>query len=383
MSENNEKILETNEVPFEAEAAAAPVATEEKAAKPVKGKAAKSPKPAKEPKPAKAPKAKKAPKDGAPKAKKSFLAEMRSGNKVPREKIDWATWKRRNLNLNGLGKLIWILLRAVIIIGISYMILYPFFVKVVVAFSSTTDITDNTVMYIPRQGSTIFIQRAILNMSYWAAFWKTLAMSICVGICQLFVAAFSGYGFARFKFRGSNLLFVMVLMTLMIPSQTIQLPLMMQFRNVFGAEILSTFWPVVILSILGLGLKSGLYIYLMRQFFRGMPKELENSAYIDGAGFFRTFFSIMLPNAANMMITVFLFAFTWQWTDTTYSTLLMRDVDILSNKAAAAAAGVKDEMQIAAINDTACLLIILPLLIVFLFAQRYFIQSIERSGLVE
>ena len=317
--------------------------------------------------------------------KKSFLAEMRSGNKVQREKIDWETWKRRNLNLNGLGKLVWIILRFIIIIGISYMILYPFLVKFVVALSSTEDIVDNTVMYIPRQGSTYFIERAMLNMNYWTAFINTALLSLIVAVCQLFVASVVGYGFARFKFKGRDLLFVMVLLTLMIPAQTIQLPLFVRFSHFLGTNLslINTYWPLVILSALGLGLKNGLYIYLMRQFFRGLPKELENSAYIDGAGFFRTFFSIMLPNAANMMITVFLFGFTWQWTDTTYNSMLLPKLEILANKAANVASSIKDEAQVMAINDTACLLIILPLLIVFLFAQRYFIQSIERSGLVE
>lgn len=317
--------------------------------------------------------------------KKSFLSEMRSGNKVQSEKVDWETWKRRNLNLNGLGRFAWMIVRFVIIVGIAYMILYPFFVKIVVAFSSTEDIVDNTVMYIPRHGSTYFIERAMLNMEYWTSFVNTALLSVIVAVCQLFVASVAGYGFARFSFKGRDLLFVVVLLTLMIPAQTIQLPLFVRFAHFLGTDInlINTFWPLTILSATGLGLKNGLYIYLMRQFFRGLPKELENSAYIDGAGFFRTFISIMLPNAMNMMITVFLFAFTWQWTDTTYNSMLMPRLDILSNKAATVASSLEDTAQIAAINDTACLLIIFPLLIVFLFAQRYFIQSIERSGLVE
>lgn len=320
-----------------------------------------------------------------PSGKKSFMAEMRAGNKVKREKIDWETWKRRNLNMGGVGRFIWYILRAVIIVGIAYMILYPFLVKIVVAFSSTEDIVDNTVMYIPRQGSTYFIERAMLNMNYWKSFGNTTLLSLIVAVFQLFVASVAGYGFARFKFKGRDLLFVVVLLTLMIPAQTIQLPLFVRFSHFLGTSLnlINTFWPLVILSALGLGLKNGLYIYLMRQFFRGMPKELENSAYIDGAGFFRTFFSIMLPNAANMMITVFLFAFTWQWTDTTYNSMLLPKLEILANKATTAAASITDEAQVMAVNDTACLLIIMPLLIVFLFAQRYFIQSIERSGLVE
>lgn len=321
------------------------------------------------------------------KKQKSLLARMftvEKKPKMPKQKLDWATWKRRNLNLNGLGRLTWIILRFILILGISYMILYPFVVKGIVAFMSTNDITDTTVMYIPREGSTYFIERAMLNMNYWTSLINTALLSLIVAVFQLVVACVSGYGFARFKFRGKNLLFFLVLMTLIIPAQTIQLPLFVRFSNFAGdVSLINTFWPLAILSATGLGLKNGLYIYLMRQFFRGLPKELENSAYIDGAGPLRTFVSIVLPNAMNMMITVFLFSFTWQWTDTTYNSMLMPKLEILSNKASMVAASIEDIAQISAINDTASLLIIFPLLIVFLFAQRYFIQSIERSGLVE
>lgn len=319
-----------------------------------------------------------------PSGKKSFLSDARA-KKGPKQKVDWATWKRRNLNWNGLGKFVWMVLRFIIIVGIAYMILFPFVVKVIVAFESTEDIVDNTVMYVPRHGSTYFIERAMLNMDYWASLGRTAMLSLIVAVFQLFVASVAGYGFARFQFKGRDILFFIVLLTLMIPTQTIQLPLFVRFSHFLGTDLnlINTFWPLTILSATGLGLKNGLYIYLMRQFFRGLPKELENSAYIDGAGFFRTFLSIMLPNAMNMMITVFLFAFTWQWTDTTYNQMLMPKLGILSNKAQTVASSIEDTAQIAAINDTACLLIIFPLLIVFLIAQRYFIQSIERSGMVE
>ena len=170
------------------------------------------------------------------------------------------------------------------------------------------------------------------------------------------------------------------LLTLIVPAETIIVPLYNRFTS-WG--MIDTIWPVVILSICGLGLKNGLYIYLMQQFFRGLPKELEQSAYIDGAGPLRAFWSIMLPNASNMMITVFLFSFTWQWTDTTYNAMLCPNLNILANVVLNVSSGVTDKVQAAAVEDTATLLVILPLLIVFLFAQRYFIQSIERSGLVE
>lgn len=298
--------------------------------------------------------------------------------------FDWERWKRRNLNWGGVGRVLWWIARFIIIVGISFMILYPFVVRICVSFMSTDDLTDKTVMFIPRNFSTYFFERAILNMDYWNSMLLSALLSLVVSIFQLIVSCLSGYGFARFNFKGKNLLFFIVLMTLIIPSQTIILPLYVRFRYFIGnISLLNTMWPLIIMSATGLGLKNGLYIYLMRQFFRGMPKELEMSAYIDGAGPIRTFVSIMMPNAFNMMITVFLFSFTWQWTDTTYNSMLMSNLNILSNTVSDVTNAVSDTEQQQAIIDTGLLLMIAPLLIVFLFAQRYFIQGIERSGLVE
>ena len=245
---------------------------------------------------------------------------------------------------------------------------------------SVNDLTDSTVMFIPREGSTYFIKRAVYSMNFFPALLQTAVLSLLVAVAQLFISCVVGYGFARFKFKGKNVLFFLVILTLIVPAETIIIPLYNRFTTM---GMIDTIWPVVILSICGLGLKNGLYIYLMQQFFRGLPKELEQSAYIDGAGPLRAFWSIMLPNASNMMITVFLFSFTWQWTDTTYNAMLCPNLNILANVVTSVASGVEDKIQAAAIEDTATLLVILPLLIVFLFAQRYFIQSIERSGLVE
>ena len=294
--------------------------------------------------------------------------------------FDWKKWARKNLTLNGLGRFAWIVLRALIVIGLCFLILYPFIVKAVVSFMSVNDLTDSTVMFIPREGSTYFIKRAVYSMNFFPALLQTAVLSLLVAVAQLFISCVVGYGFARFKFKGKNVLFFLVILTLIVPAETIIIPLYNRFTSM---GMIDTIWPVVILSICGLGLKNGLYIYLMQQFFRGLPKELEQSAYIDGSGPLRAFWSIMLPNASNMMITVFLFSFTWQWTDTTYNAMLCPNLNILANVVTSVASGVEDKIQAAAIEDTATLLVILPLLIVFLFAQRYFIQSIERSGLVE
>ena len=159
-------------------------------------------------------------------------------------------------------------------------------------------------------------------------------------------------------------------------------------------ELGNTFAPLVIMSIGGIAFKNGLYIYLMRQFFKGVPDELEESAYVDGSGVFRTFFQIILPLAVPMMITVFLFSFSWQWTDEFYTELffyakegmpgkvyLMPDVyqvpTSLYDVNFAGAALYHNVVQ-----NTGGMLIILPLVILYLFCQKYLVQGIERSGLV-
>ena len=133
---------------------------------------------------------------------------------------------------------------------------------------------------------------------------------------------------------------------------------------------------------------------MMRQFFRGVPDELEESAYVDGSNTFRTFFQIILPLSIPMMITIFLFSFSWQWTDKFYTELffvsgseskmlLLPDIyqywppSIQPPEGAAGAALYQNVF-----HNTAGIMIIFPLVIIYLFCQRYLVQGIERSGLV-
>ena len=105
---------------------------------------------------------------------------------------DWKKWARKNLTLNGIGHFGWIVLRAIIVIGLCFLILYPFLVKAVVSFMSVNDITDSTVMFIPREGSTYFIKRAVYSMNYFPALLKTALLSLLVAVAQLFIKASKG-----------------------------------------------------------------------------------------------------------------------------------------------------------------------------------------------
>ena len=162
--------------------------------------------------------------------------------------------------------------------------------------------------------------------------------------------------------------------------------------SIFGRiHLEDTFWPFIILSITGLAFKNGLYIYMMRQFFKGVPDELEESAYVDGSGTFRTFLQIILPLSVPMMITIFIFSFSWQWTDNFYTNLffsghpdirplMMPDVVDIPEHLVTEYAG--QSVYYNAIRNTAAIMIIAPLVVMYLFCQKYLVQGIERSGLV-
>ena len=289
---------------------------------------------------------------------------------------------------------VWPFFRAVIIFGLSFVILYPILYMISTSIRPQSEMNDPSIMWIPK---TIRLENFVevwKATNYPSTLWNTLVLNVVSSVLQVGTCALTGYGFARFKFKGKNFFFALVLLQIIVPVQIILIPQYSQFRyfDIFGLfnalmgdslNLVGTNFAMYIPALMCNGIRAGLFIYLFRQFFRGLPKELEQSAYIDGAGPLRAFWSIMLPNASNMMITVFLFSFTWQWTDTTYNAMLCPNLNILANVVLNVSSGVTDKVQAAAVEDTATLLVILPLLIVFLFAQRYFIQSIERSGLVE
>ncbi len=290
------------------------------------------------------------------------------------------------LSLQAASKLLWSLVRAVIVFGLCFQILYPFIVKILQAFMSQRDLLDPTVSLYPREWDVYFWRYAFDLMDYVGSALNTLLVSLPVSVLQMLVCTVAGYGFARFKFRGRGLLFALVLVSLLVPPALYSTPLYLYFRffGAFGLQInlIDTPLPSLILSLVGLGLKNGLYIYLMRQFFRGMPRELEEAAYIDGYGPFMTFWRVMLPSARNMLLTIFVLSFSWQWTDVFYSTLFNNKTKTLSLAILRNITELVTAGEFTILRNTAAILTVLPLLVIFIFAQRKLIEGIERSGIV-
>lgn len=298
------------------------------------------------------------------------------------------------------------ILRAIIIIGVSYYILYPLLMKVSLAFMDQQDMYDTSVMLVPKHFTLDNIKIVWKHMNYIKSSSISMAMAVAITFFQLISCTLVAYGFGRFEFKGKKVLFGLVIFTLLVPPQTYIIPLFLQYRffDMFGIistitgkrglNLLDTFWPYFINAITCMGLKNGLYIYMIRQFFRNMPKELEEASLIDGAGVFKTFLLIMLPSAAPILLTVGLFSFVWQWNDYFYMNWftptmnsLAKALDMLTANYTSYLLSVNplaelDPRYALLLNAVGCLMVILPPVIIYAFLQKYFIKSVERSGIV-
>ena len=338
--------------------------------------------------------------------------------------------------------------RMVLMLGISYIVIFPFISKITSSIMAPQDFIDVTVRLIPKNISFDIYKAIVKELGYFEALGNSFLLSFTAAVIQMLTCSLIGYGFAKFKFRGRNLIFLLVMVTMIIPHQTLQHSMYLEFRNfdvlgivrllkgggiqIFdwnvtqlgegvaeffgkldilpkqivigvdeygddvvmqfkqsGVNIAKTYIPLFLLSATGLAFKNGLYIFLLRQFFRGIPDELEESAYMDGCGTFRTFIQIILPLSIPMMVTVFLFAFCWQWTDdfyvgkiieTTASNKLL--VDLVGKVPSSLKLGYAGQtLYETAIRNTCGLMIIAPLVILYAFCQNFLVQGIEHSGI--
>lgn len=319
------------------------------------------------------------------------LENLKSDKQFANDRTRWAN--------NG-KEFILRLFRLIIIVGICYVILGPILGIISSSFFSDADNYNPMVYLIPQEPTLERYKLAIQYLNYWGTMGASLAYSLTLMLLQVLVCSMVGYGFARFQFPFKNLLFGCVVIMIVVPTNTIMLPLYMTFAkfDVFGIiklitgselNLLSTPVPMYIMTLLGCGLRSGLYIYIFNQFFRGVPKEIEEAAFMDGAGTWYTYFRIMLINALPSIVTVAIFSMVWQYNDTFYARLfLISDNIVISKKISTIEASISNVEKILDPNilelflDAGIVLIMIPIIIIYIALQKQFIEGVERSGIV-
>ena len=290
--------------------------------------------------------------------------------------------------------------KVAILVGVAYVIISPLIGMIVKSIASSEDIYNPMMFILPANPGLDKYQLVITRMDYFKTMGRDLLYTLSLTLIQLLVCSMVGYGFARFHFKGKTLLFALVVVMIVIPPHTVMLPLYMTFKNfnLLGlmtlikggpVNLMSTVWPVYIMTVLGCGVRSGLYIYIFNQFFRGLPKEIEEAAFVDGAGVWYTYFRIMLVNALPSVITVTVFSIVWQFNDVFYANLfLVSENVVISKKISSLASVIANQDKILNVTfqeqyvDAGIILILLPIIIIYLALQKQFIEGAERSGIV-
>lgn len=290
-------------------------------------------------------------------------------------------------NGNGILQKICIYVFAVLI---GFVFIYPLLQMLSDSFMSPEDIVNPLVEWIPTELYTQNYDKAMKIMDYAKSLGTTLYVSIVPALLQMISCSIIGYGLARFRFPGKKIIFALVLATFIIPPQVTTIPQFLMYKEL---GILYSVKAYILPAIFGQGIKSAIFILIFFQFFSQMPKALEEAAKVDGAGNFRIFIKIAVPTALPAYLLTFLLSMVWYWNDTYMATMYFgKELQTLPMQLSAfeatfkslypQSAGVNAGNTVnEAIKMAGTFLNILPLLIIYFFTQRWFIEGIDKSGI--
>lgn len=280
-----------------------------------------------------------------------------------------------------------------LLIGIGFVYLYPILYMISTGFMSLGDLLDTSIKWIP---SSLYLKN-YKNAFVVMDFWKSLKDSIIIAgvptLIQVVICAFIGYGFARFDFKGKKIMLGILIFSFIIPPQIVMMPTYVLFTDLGLKGTLNAY---ILPAILGQGIKSQIFILIYYQFFKQIPQALMEAAHIDGAGHFRAFYKVAIPSATPAILVVFLFSVVWYWNESyltnlyitgsnakgTMSTLVIQlqnfanNYDIYNQGSQQQMGNINESIKMAG-----TMLSILPLLIMYAFLQKYFVESIDSTGI--
>lgn len=311
----------------------------------------------------------------------------------------------KNQKIKKASKVIPSLMRYVFLIAFSYTLLYPLIYIIVNSLKGAVDYYDPAVVWVPKQLTLYNFDLAIKTMDFWGSLISTFYNEIVAAFIEIASCAVAAYGLARFNFKGKFIFKTMMILSILVPTVMIIIPSYVNFRymdflgilkllgGIFGTELrpslINTPFVFWLPSLLGVGLKGGLFIYIYSQFFKGLPREFEEAAWLDGAGPWKTFLRVIVPASSNSIITVALFAIVWHWNDYYLAQMYLSSdfpvsvqlANITSNTSFVSQTGL-GEILFGPLIMAGSFLCIIPLVIFYLIMQKRFIASIATSGIV-
>ena len=278
---------------------------------------------------------------------------------------------------------------------LSFVFLYPFIKMITQSLMTDDDLINITVKWLPSGLTWSNYNIAYRKLQFGRYVWNRARVAIVCTLGHVFSCALTGYAFARYKFRFKGALFTLVILTMLVPVQTIIIPQYMQFAN-WGWIDSELHLPLIVPAFLGFGLNGGFFIFLFRQLLQSMSYEMEESARVDGCGPIRTYLHIMLPMSQSSLLVCTVLSMVWHWNDYFEPGVYITSVwlKMLPNRLPSLYAELsKEQHTMIQTNDiegimfneamlmAATFLCIVPILILYLFLQRRFMEGVERSGL--
>lgn len=256
----------------------------------------------------------------------------------------------------------------------SLFLIAPVFFMVIASFKQDSEYMRYPIMIFPDEWQWSNYKLVFTMTPFAKIALRTGLLAISTAVISAISSSLSGYAFARYKVPGSKQLFSIVIATLIVPGIVTLIP---QFIIYARIHLINTYWPWYIGSVTG----SPFYIFMFRQFFLGFPKELEEAAEVDGCGPFRIYWQIFMPNAKPVIATVIIFAVIGVWGDYLTPLIYLSGNKTLLGVALASAFKNPQGVELYTVSLAASVIYIIPLVIVFFFAQKYILQGVVTSGL--
>jgi multiple sugar transport system permease protein len=275
-----------------------------------------------------------------------------------------------------------------LLIAIGFVYLHPLLFMFVTSIKSPDDLLNPMVQWVPTELYFGNYAKSFLVLNYPQTLVSSLLISVIPSLLQTFVASVVGYGLARYRFRGKSIVFLLLLITFIIPPQNTVIPQMLTYRNM---GLLGSPLALILPALMGQGYRSAIFILIFYQSFLSLPKVLEESARLDGASDLRIFFSIAVPSALPAYIVSFIFSTVWYWNETFLTVIfleggvttlpmqLSRFTQAYENLYPPGVVNIFDRLN-EAVKMSGTFLNILPLLVIYFILQRWFVESVEMTG---
>ncbi len=317
-------------------------------------------------------------------------------------KLKAMTFENKNKASKRLGSSLFSFVRLFFLLSVGYIIIYPLLSMISYSLISLTDLYDPSIVWVPKTLTFSNYTMAIEALDYYKSLWHTISKCVFSAFIEVASCSLCAYGLARFKFKENNFLFGIVLLTAIVPVQVYIIPSYLNFRyfdlggiltfvnETFNwnipTNLINTPFVFYLPALFGVGIRSGLFIFIYRQFFLGLPKELEEASWIDGAGPFQTFLRVVVPSSGVVFLTVTIFAVIWYWNDY-YQSIMYFSQDFplaVALNSIVSTLGQLGYSYEKALGPTmaSCLLFIAPVLVMYAILQKQFIASIDRVGIV-